>query len=222
MRRIHSWEYRDFSAGISGENSSENLGVLVCSHFVYEKVMMDSGENEATFIFSNNDVDRYGDTIDVNGWVLDNYLKNPVALYGHNQFEIEYHVGKTVSLGIDGRNLVGTIKFMSAEENPFAEQIKLRVKNGFLRAVSVGFAPLEWKYCDDPKRKGGIDFIKQELLEISLCPIPALPSALGVKGAKLEDFEKIAEPLPVSAPSIVEKRREMVRELRETYGKRSK
>jgi hypothetical protein len=44
-------------------------------------------------VFSDNSVDRYGDTIDARGWVLDNYKANPVALFGHDAGSVENVIG---------------------------------------------------------------------------------------------------------------------------------
>jgi phage head maturation protease len=52
------------------------------------------------------------------------------------------------------------------------------LSGGFLRSVSVGFRPLEFRFSSDPARQGGIDFTKQELLEISVVPVPANAEAL--------------------------------------------
>ena len=48
------------------------------------------------------------------------------------------------------------------------------MKCGAIRAVSIGFLPSEWDHIDD----GGIRFIKWSLLELSLCAVPANPSAV--------------------------------------------
>ena len=47
-----------------------------------------------------------------------------------------------------------------------------------MKAVSVGFNPLEWNFVQSKERPFGIDFIKQELLEISPCPVPCNANAL--------------------------------------------
>jgi hypothetical protein len=52
------------------------------------------------------------------------------------------------------------------------------LKGGFLSAVSVGFAPVKYAFSDEPGRSFGIDFLQQELLEFSVCPVPANPEAL--------------------------------------------
>jgi hypothetical protein len=47
-----------------------------------------------------------------------------------------------------------------------------------VKAVSVGFIPLEYSFVNSNERPFGIDFTKQELLEISVCPVPCNPNAL--------------------------------------------
>jgi hypothetical protein len=47
------------------------------------------------------------------------------------------------------------------------------VKAGVLRALSVGFAPIEM----EPNGKGGFNFNKWELLEVSVVAVPANPGA---------------------------------------------
>jgi HK97 family phage prohead protease len=131
-----------------------------------------------TFIFSDGSVDRYGDTIDARGWVLDNFNANPVALFGHDANTVENVIGRALNVRIEGGRLIGEIEFMEASVNPKAEIVFQMYKGGFLNAVSVGFAPLEWQLSKDKSRPQGIDFKKQELLEISCVPIPALPTAL--------------------------------------------
>jgi hypothetical protein len=50
------------------------------------------------------------------------------------------------------------------------------VDEGYIRACSVGFIPTEWEFSED--RRGGIDFKRQTLLELSLCPVGANGNAL--------------------------------------------
>jgi hypothetical protein len=78
---------------------------------------------------------------------------------------------------VQGDRLMGDIEFASAELYPFADQIYRLVRSRFLNAGSVGFQPVEWSFSSD-KNRLGIDFRRQSLLEFSVCPVPALPSAL--------------------------------------------
>lgn len=161
------------------------------------------------FIFSDDSVDRMGDTIDVKGWSLDNFNKNPVALFGHNSKDVENVVGRAKNVRVRGSQLVGEIEFAPAEVNPKAETVRQMVEAGFLKSVSVGFVPLDYEFSNDKSRPFGIDFKRQELLEISVVPVPANANALlqaraagieierlglGVeRGANAEDIAKLVE-----------------------------
>jgi HK97 family phage prohead protease len=128
------------------------------------------------FVFSDGTVDRMGDSIDPEGWEIDSFLANPVALWSHDSYSPP--IGRASNVGPTGSKLVGDIEFMSADISPFADSIYRMVKAGFVKAVSVGFIPLEWTFAQDKDRPFGINFNKQELLEISVCPVPCNPNAL--------------------------------------------
>lgn len=144
---------------------------------------IDDEARTATFVFSTADCDRYGDIVDQKTWQLDRYMQNPQFLWGHRSREMP--IGRTVDLKIKNGKLVGTVKFASAEEYPFADTCWKMVKGGFLNAVSVGFVPHRWEsYSDDAAGVSGYKFFDCELLECSLVPIPANQSALlGTKDA---------------------------------------
>jgi hypothetical protein len=61
---------------------------------------------------------------------------------------------------------------------PVAECTLQLLRGGFLSAVSVGFIPMKYAFSEEDGRTWGIDFLEQELLEFSVCPIPANPEAL--------------------------------------------
>lgn len=136
----------------------------------------------ASFVFSNGAMDRAGDRIDPAGWVLSDYRRNPTALFAHNSKALP--IGRARNVRIGENSLLGDIEFADADISVFADQCWRMVKGGFMPAVSVGFAPLEWSWARDPARPGGIDFRRQALLEISCVPVPAHPGALLV-GASL-------------------------------------
>ncbi len=137
-----------------------------------------ASERVVSFVFSDNSVDSYGDTIDARGWDLRTFESNPVALYGHDPDDPENIIGKARNVRVQGTRLVGDIVFADAAINPKAEMVFQMVKNGFLNAVSVGFEPIEWAQAKDKARPGGIDFTKQKLREISVVAIPANENAL--------------------------------------------
>jgi HK97 family phage prohead protease len=133
-------------------------------------------ERKLRFVFSDGTVDRAGDSIDPEGWQCDNFMANPVALWAHDSYSPP--IGRASNVGPVGGKLMGDIEFMPADISPFADSIYRMVKGGFVKAVSVGFLPLEWKFVQDNDRPYGINFSKQELLEISVCPVPCNPNAL--------------------------------------------
>jgi HK97 family phage prohead protease len=144
------------------------------------------------FIGSAGSTDRDGEVIKAEGWELENYKKNPVILWAHRYDEPP--IGKAVNVKVVGPNLVFQVKFADATIYPFADTIYKLCKGGFLNATSVGFIPKEWelgKKESDPART----FTKQELLELSIVPVPsnpdALRNALDAKLITIKEFDAI-------------------------------
>jgi HK97 family phage prohead protease len=139
--------------------------------------VFNDGSRRIRFCFSDNSVDRYGDTVNSAGWELANFRTNPVALWAHQSDEPP--IGRASNVGLEGNRLMGDITFADANTYAFADTIYRLYVGGFLNAVSVGFLPIEYSFVEnDPDRGWGIDFQRQELLEISPCPIPANANAL--------------------------------------------
>jgi HK97 family phage major capsid protein/HK97 family phage prohead protease len=124
-----------------------------------------------TFVLSDATKDRMGDVIDPKGWVLDNFKQNPMALFNHNS---GFPIGHWEDVKVQGGRLIGKLKLAARGTSDRIDEIISLVEQGILRAVSVGFSPIERKPLDD----GGIRFTKQELLETSLVSIPANPAAV--------------------------------------------
>ena len=75
-------------------------------------------------------------------------------------------------------------------------QLQSKYANKFMRAVSVGFRPLEFEFIDGGN---GIRFTKQELLELSAVPVPAHPKALKKMFGELEIVKGTANPEELKA-----------------------
>ena len=129
-----------------------------------------------TYIFSDDSVARDGHTIASDGWQLAAFRENPVFLFAHDQDQPP--IGRVVDVGPTGGKLRGAVEYLDRDIYPFADTIFQMVKRGFLNAVSVSWLPIDWKFSKDKSRQGGIDFLKQELLEVSQVPVPALATAL--------------------------------------------
>lgn len=148
------------------------------------KAVADS--RRCTFKISSASVDRDRDVINQAGWKLDNYLKNPVVMWGH-QYGMP-PIGVSKSLGLQGGDLMADADFFDADTYPFADTIYRIVKAGGLRASSVGFKPIKYNYNAE---RGGVDIEEAELLEWSVVSVPANPEALIQLAATLEDGDAI-------------------------------
>jgi len=133
------------------------------------------GERQYEFTASTSDVDRDGEVIDVTGWDLKNFKKNPVIMFGHDYRSLP--VGKATKIGVKDSKLVNTVEFPPEGTYEFADTVERLVNTGYLKTESVGFIPQKWEDGDgdkDPRRT----YTKQELLEISIVPVPSNPNAL--------------------------------------------
>ena len=141
-----------------------------------------SADNETDkgymWTLSTFDLDRFGERVDPQGWDFSQYEKNPVVEWAH-RYEIPA-IGKIERLAIDYKGLHGIVVFNSKEFDPFGWSIGERVKAGVIRAGSVGFRVLEIEIPSKEDSKDGtfLIFRKQELLEFSICNVPANPFAL--------------------------------------------
>jgi len=130
------------------------------------------------FILSDETPDRMDDVIMSAGWQFDNFAKNPVALFNHRS---DFLVGKWHNLRIDPdtKSLRGHLELAPKGTSERIDEIRNLIDADILRAVSVGFKPMEARARPDSD-KGGFLYTKSELVEVSLVSIPANPNALAV------------------------------------------
>jgi HK97 family phage prohead protease len=142
------------------------------------------------FRFSDGSIDLMDDQLDPLGWELENFRRNPIVSWSHDTSIPP--IGRVVYIYKNSVELGGDIEFARPEVSEFADEIFRLVDAGFVNACSVGFLPLEWEWADDPDRPFGINFKRQRLLEVSIVPVPALPSALIDGRSALEFVQKRA------------------------------
>jgi HK97 family phage prohead protease len=139
------------------------------------------------------DLDRYGERIDPAGWDCKWYMENPVVEWAH-RYDIPA-IGKMDRLSADDQGLHGLVIFNGKEYDPFGWAIGQRVQAGVIRAGSVGFRVIEIEIPDRETAKDGTTLIfrKQELLEFSICNVPANPFALAksIEKAKTETTQEL-------------------------------
>jgi len=166
------------------------------SKMIIERVekMVDEEDEErkARFIASTSDEDRQGDTINQDGWELRDFRKNPVLLFGHDSRSLP--IGKVEDIDVkDGKLMADTVGVPEGVHD-MADKVWSMVKSGFLNAVSVGFRALDYepRFGDDGEWLG-FHFLSQELLELSIVPVPANAGAIMVARCYGADKNQISE-----------------------------
>lgn len=140
-------------------------------------VVADESTRTIRFCLSDDSVDRVGDTINPDGWKTGKYMRNPVVLWAHDSHAPP--IGRMCQTWVFDDKLMGDVEFIDAETYAFADTVFRMVVSGYISAGSVGFLPIKWRFSSDASRPGGsIDFLEQELLEFSICPVPANSNAL--------------------------------------------
>jgi len=144
-------------------------------------------QTKFAWTFSTFNLDRYGERVDPSGWDFSQYVKNPVIEWAH-RYDIPA-IGKAENIYTDEKGLHGVLVFNPKEYDPFGWSIGERVKAGVIRAGSVGFRVIEIEIPDKKTAEDGtyLIFRKQELLEFSICNVPANPFAL----AKINNEEEV-------------------------------
>jgi HK97 family phage prohead protease len=129
------------------------------------------------FVLSDESVDRMGDVIRADGWDLTAFRKNPIALMGHSHEQI---LGVWENVRVEGKRLIGRLKMAKPGTSPLVDTVRSLIDQRILKAVSVGFQPIE---AEPRKSGGGFDFIKSALHEVSVVSVPANPNALAIAKA---------------------------------------
>ena len=166
---------------------------------IYCEKKIDEKKMEIDFVSSDETVDRDHEVIRASGWKLTNYRKNPVILFAHNWSDLP--IGKANKTKIENDKLLTTIQFASKEEgSDLGESVFLLVSGGFLNTLSVGFHVLESEWngdCPDTLKPDDIlrTFVKQELLEQSVVPVPANPNARAIRSVSEYDTTDLRKEL---------------------------
>jgi len=136
-----------------------------------------SDRDPSEYVLSDETVDRYGEIILAAGWDLSAFKKNPIALFNHHADAI---VGTWENVRVEGRRLIGRLKLAEEGTSELVDKVRRLWKQGILKAVSVGFRPLDKEPIDKESSWGPYRYLKSELVECSLVAVPANPNALQI------------------------------------------
>jgi HK97 family phage prohead protease len=155
----------------SGRGSSDFPALLVRA--------VDEGNRQIRVLASSGSLDRHGERILPTAFKdsIDVFMRNGVVLACHQHRLADGEppvIGSVVRLWVDKEGLWAIIKFAETE---LAEQYWQLYRSGHMKAVSVGFMPLEWTDSDEEGARVRT-YTKVELLEISCVAVPSNRDAL--------------------------------------------
>lgn len=152
-----------------------------------------AGERRLQFTISTGEVDRDNDIVNPKGAVnLDTFPSTGVVLWAHDARLPP--IAKPIKAWIDGDSIKAVAEFQPPDmDHPlgrgFGATVQRYYEEGFMKSVSIGFMPAEWRFAED--RELGINFDKWELLEFSPVPIPANRAAVVDLAAKGIDMRGV-------------------------------
>ena len=158
----------------------------------FDVTKFDDSNRTIDFVFTTSDKDRSNDIVNPSGAIIEDYMKNPVFLWSHDK--TRQPLGKINNLMLNNGRLEGTVEFWRNDIDPayWSEADKMAVsvyeqyKNGFLKAVSISFIPVDYSFN---KITGGNDYKTYKITEISAVTVPDNPNALKVgKGINSNDI----------------------------------
>jgi HK97 family phage prohead protease len=137
-------------------------------------------------IITTEALDRDGEVVIPQGMNSTEYEANPVLFFNHDYTQ---PIGKCVKLTRTPQAIKGEFVFAKRPEgyegSYFPEFVASLVSQGIVKGVSIGYRPedggLRRATIDDRKRYGpsvSTVFSKWKLLEVSVAPLPANPTAL--------------------------------------------
>jgi HK97 family phage prohead protease len=126
--------------------------------------------------------------------VVANWKKNPVFLFWHRHRS--YPLGMIQSIEIDNTKVVITARIPDMSNEPGFEEldeyvyapVRTLIRKGMLRAVSIGFIPLEAVRVED----GGRTWVRIKRFEIVECSIVTIPAHESAVVTGVEDGEEQA------------------------------
>lgn len=134
-----------------------------------------------TFILHDESVNSYGFRMLTSGVLLDEFKKNPVMFYNHDDREMP--IGRWENIRVEDGKILAEANFDQGD--PRAKEIARKVEEGYISACSVGAWVLE-STSDASLYIDGQDaptVTKWSLREVSICNIPANHNALALYDA---------------------------------------
>jgi HK97 family phage prohead protease len=182
---------------VKQDKALDMVGKKMEMQISHKAISIDDENKTATFVMSTENIDRHGDIIDQESWILNYFKQAPMFFLQHDSDE--FPIGKWLEvhfesdpLTIGKKMLVGTAEFRTEFED--ASRAFVHVQKGDMSMVSVGFIPHRVDY--DEARDAFILY-DCELLECSLVGVgsnrQALVKEIDAKDSVLEAKKALDE-----------------------------
>lgn len=174
------------------------------------------------FIVSTASLDSHGTRIDQSGWILDQFKRNPVITWAHDDRGFTPSGGLPVAnaipdtVKVEGGALKMRMKFTPENVNPFGYRIFQMIKEGYLHASSVGFEPMDDELQDEDGQKVRV-YKKSKLLEVAIVTIPSNDDALAQRAKELNKDPEKAKEMAAEVEKLAEERIKKHAEEFDTY-----
>lgn len=175
------------------QKATEMTGKRVDIDIVAKSVTIDENKHTATFVMSTAAIDRHGDIVDQDSWILEHFAKNAPLFWGHQSND--FPLGKWLKVWLEAdpdmpgeQMLVGTAEFAVGLDDCI-DRAWAHVVRGDLNMVSVGFIPHVVEYDE---QKDAFVLKQCELLECSLVGIGSNRRAL-IKDADGDIKDRLIE-----------------------------
>lgn len=174
-----------------------NLAAPIRREFAVVPKIIDAAAGLVRYTASDESLDCHGEIVRAKGWRFTHFAKNAPFINSHDYSDVRNLLGSVVSFAVEGNALIEDVQYaLTKEGNTLADWTFAMVRDGHLKAVSVGFVPTSMcsKWDGDTK-----DFLaqvaelrldaataarlrcvyrEQEQIELSQCIIGANPNAL--------------------------------------------
>lgn len=137
-----------------------------------------------TFVVSTGDVNRKRLQLSQDGWDLEGFRQNPIALWMHNP---QLPIGTWKNIRAQGGLLMADLVLAAKGTSEFIDTLWSLVEQNIVKAASVGFAAKDYKL----DKNDVVQIRKMELREISLVSVPGDASALKLVTLSAEMQDRI-------------------------------
>lgn len=160
--------------------AAEMIGKKIEIQISHKAISIDEEKKIATFVMSTSNIDRHGDIIDQDSWIIKYFEQNPAFFLQHRSDN--FPLGRWVKIWFeadpdnnDGKNRMVGDAYFATEIDEDAKRAWDHVVDGNLNMVSVGFIPHRVEYDEE---KDAFVLYDCELLECSLVGIGSNRQAL--------------------------------------------